>query len=203
MLLTALRAGLREGEIAALGWEDIQFGQDENSLDRFIVVQRNYDRRWSKRMLTPKSRKPRRVDLSRELRRVLLQLRDQHHAQGKNAGDGSQLVFPSQTGTPMEMSNFYARVFKPLLKNAGLRPIRFHDPRHTFGSSLIQAGASLAYVRDQMGHASIQITADVYGHLIPGANISNVDRLDSLTSPQQSATLANGGRTGNRTSLWK
>ena len=45
----------------------------------------------------------------------------------------------------------------------------------------------MAYVRDQMGHASIQITADVYGHLIPGANISYVDRLDSTASPQQSA----------------
>jgi hypothetical protein len=40
-----------------------------------------------------------------------------------------------------------------------------------------------------MGHASIQITADVYGHLVPGANISFVDRLDAPGTPQQSATL--------------
>jgi hypothetical protein len=59
--------------------------------------------------------------------------------------------------------------------------------RHTFGSLLIPAGASLAYVRDQRGHSSIQITVDIYGHLIPGANIAFVDRLDSLTTPQQSA----------------
>jgi hypothetical protein len=39
-----------------------------------------------------------------------------------------------------------------------------------------------------MGHASIQVTADVYGHLVPGANLSFVDKLDSMTSPQQSAT---------------
>ena len=39
-----------------------------------------------------------------------------------------------------------------------------------------------------MGHASIQVTADVYGHLVPGANVSFVDKLDSMTSPQQSAT---------------
>ena len=38
-----------------------------------------------------------------------------------------------------------------------------------------------------MGHSSIQLTVDIYGHLIPGANIAFVDRLDSLTSPQQSA----------------
>ncbi len=187
MLMTALRAGLREGEIAALRWDDIAFGANEESLDRFIVVQRNYDRRWSKSMLTPKSRKPRRVDMSRDLRRVLLELRNNPPVKAGNASVDSGLVFPSQAGTPIEMNNFYARVFKPLVKKAGLRPIRFHDLRHTFGSLLIQAGASLAYVRDQMGHASIQITADVYGHLIPGANISYVDRLDAPTSPQQSA----------------
>lgn len=60
--------------------------------------------------------------------------------------------------------------------------------RHTFGSLLIQDGASLAYVKNQMGHSSIQITVDTYGHLIPGADIAWVDRLDSKTSPQQSAT---------------
>ncbi len=53
---------------------------------------------------------------------------------------------------------------------------------------LIQAGASLAYVRDQMGHSSIQVTVDIYGHLIPGANVAYVNKLDVLTSPQQSAT---------------
>ena len=45
----------------------------------------------------------------------------------------------------------------------------------------------MAYVRDQMGHSSIQVTVDIYGHLIPGSNISFVDKLDGPTSPQQSA----------------
>src|SRR5205085_7841029 len=67
------------------------------------------------------------------------------------------------------------------------------DLPHTFGSLLIQAGASLAYVRDQMGHSSIQVTVDVYGHLIPGANITFVDRLDGSISPQQPAMLPQCG----------
>jgi len=62
---------------------------------------------------------------------------------------------------------------------------RARHSRDTFGSLLIQTGASLAYVRDQMGHSSIQITVDIYGHLIPGANISYVDKLDEC--PQESA----------------
>jgi len=80
--------------------------------------------------------------------------------------------------------------FQPCLEHAGLRRFRFHDMRHTFGSLLIQDGASLAYVRDQMGHSSIQVTVDTYGHLIPGANINWVDGLDRETSPEQNATQA-------------
>jgi integrase len=143
-------------------------------------------------MLTPKNRKPRRVDMSRELRGALLDLRaDRLRASGA-AEIASELVFPSEAGTPIEMNNFTARVFKPALTVAGLRAIRFHDLRHTFGSLLIQAGASLAYVRDQMGHSSIQVTVDIYGHLIPGANVTFVGRLDgscpseSAIQPQQS-----------------
>jgi len=132
------------------------------------------------------------VDISRELRRVLLELRSEQQDAGQEnqSKAADDLVFPSDAGTAMEMNNFTQRVFKPLLTKAGLRSIRFHDLRHTFGSLLIQAGASLAYVRDQMGHNSIQITVDIYGHLMPGANISFVDRLDGPMIPQESATPA-------------
>ena len=77
-----------------------------------------------------------------------------------------------------------------------------HDLRHTFGSLLLQNGASIVYVKEQMGHSSIQVTVDTYGYLIPGANLSFVDRLDQVppepaekaeTTPQQSARPAQRG----------
>ena len=62
------------------------------------------------------------------------------------------------------------------------------------GSLLLQNGASIVYVKEQMGHSSIQVTVDIYGHLIPGADVCYVDRLDAAeprkTTPQQSATPA-------------
>ena len=85
----------------------------------------------------------------------------------------------SQAGTVMNGDNIVNRYFHPALEKANLRRFRLHDLRHTYGSLLIQDGASLAYVRDQMGHYSIQVTVDTYGHLIPGANVSWIDRLDS------------------------
>ena len=73
-------------------------------------------------------------------------------------------------------------VFKRLLEKAGVRQIRLHDLRHTFASLLLQQGESIVYVKDQLGHASIQITVIPYGHQIPGANRGAVDRLDDAAS---------------------
>jgi hypothetical protein len=69
--------------------------------------------------------------------------------------------------TRLEPSNL-RKAFNRMLVEAGLRRVRFHDLRHTFGSLLLQQGESLTYVKDQMGHSSIQVTVDIYGHLVPG-----------------------------------
>ena len=71
------------------------------------------------------------------------------------------LVFPSKAGTVLDQSNLTNYQFLPCLERAGLRRFRFHDLRHTFGSLLIQDGASLAYAKDQMGHSSIQVTVEI------------------------------------------
>lgn len=85
-------------------------------------------------MLTPKNREPRRVDISKELRRTLLRLRDARLVKAFDQGKPdipALLVFPSEVGTPIEMNNFSERVFKPLLTTAQLRWVRFHDLRRT------------------------------------------------------------------------
>jgi|SRR5215472_14450598 len=196
LFLTAVRTGLRRGEVVALQWGDIQFGEDEDDPNRFLIVRHNY---VCREHTTTKSKKSRRVDLSRELRSVLIGLRDKRlldaFMMGKHDISG-ELVFPSPEGTILDPDNLYHRYFQPVLARAGLRGIRFHDLRHTFGSLLIQNGASIVYVKEQMGHSSIQVTVDIYGHLIPGANVSFVDTLDAKpkveaeTTPQQNATPA-------------
>ena len=201
LLMMAVRAGLRRGELVALQWGDVQLGGDDNDSARFILVQHNYVHHEH---TTTKSKKSRRVDLSRELRRVLVELRDKRlleaYLKGKN-DISDELVFRSPEGTILDPDNLYHRVFLPVLAKAGIRRIRLHDLRHTFGSLLLQNGASIVYVKEQMGHSSIQVTVDIYGHLIPGANVCFVDRLDRVqaeavqadeaeTTPQQSATPA-------------
>jgi integrase len=98
LFLTALRGGLRRGELVALQWGDIQFGTNENDSNRFMVVQHNYVRREH---TTTKSKKSRRVDLSRELRAVLLDLRDRRLLEAFLKGKtdiSDDIVFPSPEG---------------------------------------------------------------------------------------------------------
>jgi integrase len=181
-----------------LKWGDIQFGKNDDDSNRYILVQRNY---VHGKFTTPKSNKSRRVDLSRELRSTLLNLRDKRMLEAFMKGTSSiadDLVFPSKAGTVLDASNLFHYHFLPCLEHAGLRRFRFHDLRHTFGSLLIQDGASLAYVRDQMGHSSIQITVDTYGHLIPVANINWIDGLDRKTTQPQNATPAQPEAENNR-----
>lgn len=65
-----------------------------------------------------------------------------------------------------------------MIEAADVPKFRFHDIRHTYASLLLAQGESLHYVKEQMGHASIQTTVDVYGHLVLGSNRNAVNRLD-------------------------
>ena len=80
-------------------------------------------------------------------------------------------------GTQIDPSNL-RKLFCRLLTDAKFRRVRFHDLRHSFASLLLQNGESLTYVKEQMGHSSINVTVDIYGHLVPGGNRQAVDKLD-------------------------
>jgi integrase len=120
-------------------------------------------------------------------------LRDQRILQAVEHGNFDErgqpkipaLVFPSDVDRPLNGSNLYNRDFLPCLEAAGLRRVTLHALRHTFPSLLIQGGASLAYVKEQMGHSSIQVTVVIYGHLIPSGNIDWVGGI--ATTPATTA----------------
>jgi len=99
-------------------------------------------------------------------------------------------VFPDASGQPLTPGAVWQNVWGPLLKRAKARYRKPHALRHTFASLLIQQGASLAYVRDQMGHHSIKMTVDIYGPLVPGANKAAVDRPDDATGRDPHASAA-------------
>ena len=192
LLLCAARTGMREGELIALRGIDVDFK------GKFIDVRRNLSRG---RIETPKSGKSRRVDVSNQLAETLHDVLSKKRSEAlqkemkKPAGERSDVatvvnevmedwLVTTPAGTQLDPSNL-RKVFNRCLTAAELRRIRFHDLRHTFASLLIQQGEGLAYVRDQLGHHSIQITVDTYGHLVPGGNRQAVDRLDDSGAPKQ------------------
>jgi len=212
LLLCACRTGARMGELIALKGIDIDFRGG------FVHVQRNLSRG---KISATKNGKDRRVDMSTMLANALDELlakrraealREEMKKPADERRDAAAVVNEIMDGwlfqtqgivkkngqvireTRLEPSNL-RKVFNRVLVAAGLRRVRFHDLRHTFASLLLQNGESLTYVKDQMGHSSIQVTVDIYGHLVPGGNRAAVDKLDievatTKTEPKQHETAA-------------
>jgi integrase len=94
--------------------------------------------------------------------------------------DRDAFVFTAPRGGQLRHHNFYRRLFCPALARAGLaEQIRFHDLRHTCASLLIAQGAHPKAIQAHLGHSSIQVTMDRYGHLFPDALEHLADRLDA------------------------
>ena len=94
--------------------------------------------------------------------------------------EDSALVFTTALGTPLRHSNFYKRVWRPAKSGAGVPDgLRIHDLRHTCAALLIAQGASPKAIQAHLGHSSIQVTFDRYGHLFPEDLEDLADRLDA------------------------
>ncbi|OHB44803.1 MAG: hypothetical protein A2Y13_11225 [Planctomycetes bacterium GWC2_45_44] len=172
LLLTAFRTGMRLGELLALSWDSVNFDTKK------IIVQRSYSHEhWD----SPKSNKIRYIDMSDGLHEILL---NRYHKRNTELACNSyknkkiSLVFPTKYGEPLNQNILRRGVLYSLLTKTQLPKIRVHDIRHTYASLLLQAGAPLHYVKDQMGHSSITTTVDLYGHCQPNVNREAVNRLD-------------------------
>jgi len=195
LLLAALHTGMRAGELAGLQWDDIDFRS------RFITVRRQYQ---DGKNTKTKTRKAREVVVSdvllKELQALRKARREDYLGRGKNEIPEPVFLSPGlrleegkrEEGQPVDMDHFRNRVYWKACEKAQLRRRRLHDTRHTFASILLMNGESPAYVKEQLGHSSIKITVDVYGHFIPGANRQAVNKLPSISTPQAATKAASG-----------
>jgi integrase len=163
--------GLRRGEILALEFSDIDWFASELVVSRAISKVKGDDgvHKWLWRRGETKNGKIRRIGIGPKVLRLLADLK-------QAATDPEGLVFTSEMagltggGYPFIDPDFFnSSIFGPIGVTAELGDIRFHDLRHFFASMLIAQGESAKYVCDQMGHSSIQVTFDTYGHLFPQA----------------------------------
>lgn len=150
---TALYAGLRRGELMALRWEDASTGSG------IIRVERSWD--VQEGPVSPKSSAGiRNVPIAATLRSHLL-------AHRLRTGRSEGLVFGRSATTPFDPAAVQARADKAFRAH-GLERVTLHECRHGFASLMIAAQVNAKALSTYMGHASINITYDRYGHLMPG-----------------------------------
>jgi integrase len=180
--LVAFRTGMRLGEILGLEWGDI------NWKDRYILVQRSFR---NGRITSTKNSKSRRVDMSDQLYFVLKRLYSQRKEEALKDGKNEPVSIVFHTKGQYTSQNTVRNIWKRLLVKCELNYRKFHSTRHTFASLLINNNESLAYIKELMGHHSIQMTVDVYGHLLPSENRDAVNFLDDAPICNLSATTEN------------
>ncbi len=171
---SALYAGLRRGELQALRWHDVDF---EAGL---IRVERGWDAKAGP--IAPKSRAGRRrVPLAQPLRAYLAA----HRLRSKDRSQES-LVF----GEPdrLAFSEAVVRRARAAWKLAKLDAIGLHECRHTYAAFMIAAGVNAKALSSYMGHSSITVTLDRYGHLMPGSELEAAGLLDALLTRASGST---------------
>ena len=145
--------GLRQGELIALRWKDVDWKAG------LIRVRRNYTRG---RFGTPKTKRSSRSVPMPE--RVAAALKE-HFKRSEYTGADDLVFCHPETGGPFDASKMRKR-FKDAIKAAGVRSIRFHDLRHTFGTRMAAAGAPLRTIQEWMGHRDYK-TTEIYADYAP------------------------------------
>lgn len=175
ILYIAAYAGLRRGELFALKWDDVE---EHGKSGGRLHVRRSV---YQGDVTTPKTaHSARAVDVPRKLLDVL-----QRHREACPPDEGGY-IFRTDEGTPIDPDNWSKRSLPAVRTRAKLRDFGLHTLRHTYASILIAQGESIKYVSRQLGHASIQITADTYGHLFRETSTAAMRRLDrKALTPRQ------------------
>lgn len=172
MILLGLRTGLRQGELLALQWDDID-----------LVTGLLRVRRAAARGIigTPKSKKSREIPLSDEALAALRTLPSRF---------ARELVFPGPGGRLLTKNECKHPLWRACRK-AELRRIGWHVLRHTFASHLVMRGVALKAVQELLGHSTIEMSLR-YAHLSPGIRRDAVRLLDQPHQAEDGAKAHNG-----------
>lgn len=181
LVTVAVLTGLRQGELLALQWRDIDWERGELSVVRslqrvrgqgLVVVPPKTAASRRRVPLPPLALEALRVQRRRQL--------EQRLAAGPAWADGDW-VFTTSLGAPLDPAETTRR-FQALLARLGLPRLRFHDLRHTTATLLLSDGVHPKVVASLLGHSTVQITLDTYSHVTPGLARQAVEQLDRLVA---------------------
>jgi integrase len=161
MILTALRTGMRQGEIKGLQWSSVDW------LNRSVAVRHSRDD-YRKVLVSPKSNRTRHIPLDADVYEILYRRKG-----------GTGYVFLAPDGQPFNNDRLNYAIGK-LREKAGLRKIGWHTLRHTFASHLAMRGVPLPAIKELMGHSAITTTMR-YAHVAPSTLRSAIEMLNPRT----------------------
>jgi integrase len=180
LFVVAVTCGLREGELLALRWADVDLGEKPAlTVKRSLVRIQN-----TLQFAEPKSaRSRRRVVLPAAAVAALKRHRAQQLEARLKLGAAwteADLVFPDELGRPMDATRLLRRYWLPFLEQAGLPRVRLHDLRHTAASLLLAEGIHPKVASETLGHSAIGITMDLYSHTLPTLQEQAAEAMDRL-----------------------
>jgi len=175
---TAVSTGLRQAELLALRWRDIDLDMLSISVSRVL-----YKRRGVCQFKEPKTtHSRRRVAMTPKLALFLREYRAEREELYRQFGKSlslDDLVFASAEGQPIDPS-VLSHAFGRVTARAGLKGVRFHDLRHTFASLMLLRGAKPKVISEALGHSSVAFTMDTYSHIIDGMQEDAMALLDGV-----------------------
>lgn len=174
----ALTYGLRRGEALGISWNDVDLEagvvQIQHQVSRVRLAEKEREPTGRRSRLVVKDLKTKRsrrnLHLTAELIAMLRTHRSRQAAERLAAGPAwkdSGMVFTTATGTVVDPDNF-SHGFNKLCERAGLGHWHPHELRHSAASLMLAQGTDLHVVSEILGHSSVAMTKDVYGHLVAG-----------------------------------
>ena len=186
LVIMALGTGLRQGELLALKWSDIDFNNKLVSVSKSVklvyLVNKDEEKRQSKILeQSPKTESSiRTVPIPTNILEELKLLKDDQDSKlNDELYINHDIVFSDSTGNYLD-SRYLQKRYTKLLKNAQIEYKKFHALRHTYATRLFEAGIPIKTVQVLMGHSDIKTTMNIYTHVMPEEKTKAVEKINSL-----------------------
>lgn len=175
--------GLREAEIIGLQWNYVNFKKGTITVKQQFKRERKVGGGGEFEFVSPKNDKERTIKVAPSVMAVLQKIKSRQAGYKMSSGGQWQneknLVFVNEKGGHLVDSTVY-RHLKEIVADIGIPETRFHDLRHTYATLAIQSGDDIKTVSENLGHATVAFTLDIYGHVTEQMKESSADRMEKM-----------------------